>query len=270
MKRIHLKLCIVLWALLFEVAIAALGQTHEPYVQRQLLSGYNSCSIRVLGDRPVPVIYGGDSGSTCLAVGSSLKICQIGIADEGVMVLEHRGRKVYEWPDPSGGLIYAGRYQVLAADLDGNHIDELIVAELQSVSNGFGREIWELTVFRDFNLLRFSPPVHFKVNEFGVQGVFIRKRNSKTCQILAADWINLEDPVRGWGTYLMGRLYDYKGGALVPSRDQRYYIRRFLNSFAKLRARTGEDPGHPLQWLRDRQVEVVNEAYLKKLGLKRF
>lgn len=167
---------------------------------------------------------------------------------DGDFLFERNGKVEGKWS--GAGSIYASTegFQVLKGDLDGNGTPELIVAELESVSNGLGVRTSGIFIFPDEAKGGFRKPFHISVYEFGRNGTFVRDGEENL--ILACDWQDLTvDGKRGSGMYLIGRFFRFRNGGLVPALDKPILARRLLNSFADERAKTEDSPDAPLSWL---------------------
>lgn len=167
---------------------------------------------------------------------------------DGDFLFERNGKVEGKWS--GAGSIYANTegFEVLKGDLDGNGTPELIVTELESVSNGMGVRMNAVYIFPDEARGGFRPPMYFSAYEYGRNGTFVRDGGENL--ILACDWRDLTiDAKRGSGLYLIGRFFRYRDGGLTPALDKPILARRFLNSFADERAKTEESPAVPLLWL---------------------
>ncbi len=167
---------------------------------------------------------------------------------DGDFLFERNGKVEGKWSGAAS--IYANTegFEVLKGDLDGNGTPELIVTELESVSNGMGVRMNGVYIFPDEARGGFRRPMYFSAYEYGRNGTFVRDGGENL--ILACDWRDLTiDAKRGSGLYLIGRFFRYRNGELMPALDKPILARRFLNSFADERAKTEESPAVPLLWL---------------------
>lgn len=241
------------------------GQVLQPHLsESRSLSGLAPCGLRVIEKRRGRVFKTGAPYFPCVRVGKALKVCQKEVNDGGLMTIERNGRKVIEWQDDVAGTILEGRFDVLVGDIDGDNIDELIIAEWLGISNGFPRETWKVMILRDFNPARPKPPIVSYFDVYGSKGTFLRLGTTGKCLILAANWIDLDHPKRGPGRYLEGKFLLLERGKLRPAPDQPVYIRRYLKSFERSLGQVWDSPYRPLLWLQNRKTEVVDEAFLKK------
>lgn len=204
--------------------------------------------------------------SYCIDLDRATKICQRLTETKSLMTFERDNKALLEWDDDAIGSVWEAKFEVLKGDIDDDRKDELVVAELQAQGNGFGIETWRISIIDNPESAHPPPPLHFEVNVYGSRGVFLRHGASPQCQILKAEWASLKHPRKGWGMYLVGRWYHYRKGELVPVSNRPVLIRRYLNSFAKERERSWNDPNIPLKWLQNKNVEIVNAGFLKQYG----
>jgi hypothetical protein len=140
------------------------------------------------------------------------------------------------------------------ADLDGDGEAELVVAWLVAVGNGLGISHWRLAILGPD---AFHPTLA-GVQDYGVGTLLDAERG---CHVLATSWEWLDDPLRGEGTYLVGRPWRWSEGALVPSGEP-LLARRLLQSFRRLEAAPPE-PEH-LSDLAGMLGDARTEAYAKE------
>jgi hypothetical protein len=202
----------------------------------------------------IPYTYAEES-SHCAQAGKNLRICKSISATGIVFVFEVNGTRIGEWPTSS----YAGsRFEILKGDLDGDRIDEIIVANLVGISCGMGIHNWKISIFPNPHILGFQPPLEFSVEDFGARGSFVRHAGDRRCQILVTEWQYLDHPERGNGMYIIGRWYNYRKGALMPVKHRPAVVRRLLYGFAEHAASTKEDPRIPLSWFNNSQTETIS------------
>lgn len=254
-----IKLLIAIFSLLL-MSIAANGQE---VAKVRWENGFHL----VKSDKPFPLTrYPGvdyfdlrsDQPAHCTQAGKNLRICKV-LSDTGIdFVFKQKGKRIGKWPTSvlagSGNSIF----EVLKGDLDGDQIDEIIVANLDYISNGMGIQTWTISIFPNPDIFGFQPPLEFSVEEFGARGTFVKHSTDKRCQILVTEWHSLEHPKRGDGMYIIGRWYHYWKGSLIPVKDRPPVARRYLNKFAELVSRTQENPKVPLWWFQDDQTETLN------------
>lgn len=257
-------LCLIL---LFGLSIrsVSMNQFHRNEINKGILQEYTFCPLKIFKNkRKSDYTKASEPHSICVGTDSALNICQKLIDDKWLMTIERQNKIIIEWEDSAIGTAWEGTFDVLVGDLDGNKLDELIIAELQGESNGFGRAYWKMFIIKDFDPNNPAQPIELEANVYGPKGTFIRKINSKKCNVLAAKWISLNHPERGWGTYLEAVLFDYNKGFLSAIPDKPRLIRRYLFSFEKERGRTWDSPLLPLIWLKNVNVESVTEEFIRQ------
>jgi len=214
---------------------------------------------------PEPV---GTSRHGCVSVGcvdlrDSEKVCECSREDGSVgLTLQARDRVVNEWNGDVPGPIGTNSFTALVGDLDADGKDEIIVVNLQVVSNGMAVQTYGVAILdgRD----RRRPPVRFEVQEFGEHDTFRYSASQQTCEILVTSWENGHDSERGWGLYMVGQWYRYREGTLVPDATRPVLSRRYLNSLQRERF---ANMNKPFAWLK-RASTVESETFLPSfLGL---
>ena len=92
----------------------------------------------------------------------------------------------------------ADSFRLIGADFLGLRTNQLLIAVLNTQSNGMGVEYWSLWfVTRD----QISRPL--EVNDFGVMS-FLTASPAGKCEIFAARWRDGWEPKRGSGLYIAG------------------------------------------------------------------
>ena len=166
--------------------------------------------------------------------------------------VERDTQEIGRWD--AGGWSLTG-FRVFDADLDGDGHPERIIANNDAVSNGLGVTYWTLYVLQDEEG-RAVPASIIPVQEFGAEGGSFAESNSGLV-LWATEWLQGPDPSgqRDEGLYFVGRPFRFSNGCLVPAPDLPLRARRFLESFAQERARTG-DVTAPVHWLSDPRAET--------------
>jgi hypothetical protein len=202
-----------------------------------------------------PYVYA-NQRSHCAQAGKDLRICKTISGAKLAFILELKGAQIGEWPTSTdnGG---DSKFEVLKGDLDGDRIEEIVIANLAGISNGMGIHTWTISIFQNPQVFGFQPPLEFSVEEFGARGTFITHPGDRHCQILVTEWRYLDHPKRGNGMYIIGRWYKYKEGSLIPIKERATVLRRYLYGFAEHVARTQDDPGVPLRWFKHFQTETI-------------
>jgi hypothetical protein len=148
-----------------------------------------------------------------------------------------------------------GLFGAYLGDLDGDGLPELTVVLLRSVSNGMGVESFQVAIIDGQQST--TQPLLFDVEEFGGQGNFLWSPVDRRCRLLVTYWQNGSDRRRGDGLYFTGHWYLYRHGILDMDLQRPEVARRYLNSFAVERSRSGDEGMYPYTWLTDRRAEVA-------------
>lgn len=203
---------------------------------------------------PVPADVPGYHKAHCVSLNQGIRICK-GLSDsENTFVLEKDNKRIGTWP----GMTFLGEtsdFEVLQSDLDADGQRELIIANRDSTSNGLGVNFWTISIFSARDVGNFRPPLTFSVEEYGSSGTFVS--NGRIVRILTTRWLWTRDPKgrRGDGLYLTGQWWRYSRGELIPSSNRAILARRYLESFAVERGRTGNSPAIPYKWLSGPKAE---------------
>ena len=176
--------------------------------------------------------------------------------NEDPLLVEKEGKRVGSWV----GGTYLGEtsdFEVLQGDLDGDKRSELIVANLDSTSQGIGINYWTIAIFPDTEFRDYQPPLTFSVQEYGSFGTFVS--SGGRVNILMTRWEWTSDPKgrRGTGLYLVGEWWRYKNGQLVPIPNRNTIARRYLFSFERERWDTLESDRIPYRWLSHANAEPL-------------
>lgn len=233
--------------------------------QKLTKAHWQNGSYVVVSDRPFhlakdrapdnPYVYA-EHRSHCAQAGKNLRICKAISGADVAFVFELNSTQIGKWPTSTstGG---GSRFEVLKGDLDGDQIDEIIVANLIGISS-MGIHWWTISIFPNPQVFGFQPPLEFSVEEFGARGTFVRHPGDRRCQILVTEWQDLDHPKRGNGMYIIGRWYHYNKGKLIPLKERPTIVRRYLFKFAEHVGRTQDDPAVPLRWFKNAQTETIN------------
>ena len=132
-------------------------------------------------------------------------------------------------------------------DLDKDGSQEIIIASLESISNGMGISTFNIHIFKNPEKHKFAKPLTFSVQEFGEKGSLIFDKKKNETQVLVTYWVdnNSLDLKRGHGTYLIGKWFRYKNGLLKPVLEKPTLARRFLYSFGRKKSDLISNGLHP-------------------------
>ncbi len=248
MKKILLSACILILA----SSLQAFGQQNRK-PKPASGGGIVGANLKYAG-QPKAVTVAGFTEAYGVALDGGVRVIKAKVAaneNGGVwtFVIEKGGKVLGKWSGfATSAVLAVDAFEVLSGDLDGNGTPELIVTELETVSNGLGVRVTGVNVFRDGIGETFQAPVYFSVYEYGRNGTFVRDGDETL--ILAPEFgeLNIGDK-RGPGTYLVGRFFRFRDGHLVPAFDKPILARRLLRTFEDERGRTQESPDAPRIWL---------------------
>lgn len=205
----------------------------------------------------------------CTGNDEHLKICKCVTRSEhpeAVFIVESYGKRVSQWPATAFlGDLYD--FEVMTGDLDADGDAEIVVANREASGNGMGIHSWKISVIDPHG--GFTPSVMFVVEDYGAGSVQF-KAPDEPCDILATEWISLDDAERGIGLYLTGKLFRFDQGRLLPAAESLIKKRRYLFSFEKERLETLNSmpefthQGTPLAWLSNEKTESTStDPYLQ-------
>lgn len=176
---------------------------------------------------------------------AGIRVCRSATDDgEFSFVAEGGGRLAASWRADGG--LHTG-FRVFDGDLDGDGGTELLVANLDGVSNGLGVAYWTVYVLPADALV---PAYRFRSEEFGAGGGSFETWRGRPV-VWATQWRGGPDPSgrRGDGLYLVGRPFVLGADGLEPATALPVRARRLLDSFER------DDRG-PVAWLSDRRAET--------------
>ena len=172
----------------------------------------------------------------CTVVSVTIRVCDINHGDRGLELVLFNDGQPTRLAD--GRPSATGRLQgALAAHLDADGSEELVVVDHVGTSNGMAMTLDRLWIIADYTTAGRSW-LSFTVNELGSgPGTFVQRADLPGTWILSSEWERSEtlDPQRGYGTYLVGRWFRYEKKRLVS--EPGVIVRRLLNSFADERSR---------------------------------
>lgn len=210
--------------------------------------------VKVLS-KPVETKIEGLLRAHCVKIENGFQVCK-GIMtreegeDDARFVLEKDGKFSGSWSAEINMQASESEFEVVQGDLDGNGIDEIIVADFVAESLGMGVRIHRLHIFPDFTKNGFSKPVPIDVTEFGSLGTFIPNPATNEILILVCSWESSDkiEKVKSEKTYLIGRFVRYKKGKILPAFEKQIYARRYLYSFEKERDDSAGGNKQPYSW----------------------
>lgn len=136
-------------------------------------------------------------------------------------------------------------------DLNKDGKSEIVIADLQGVTNGVGISNYDINIFERDSEQNFHKTLTFPIREFGEKGNFIfdKFRNETLILVTYWDWFETLDRKRGDGFYLVGKWFRYRKKHLQPVFEKPTLARRYLNSFQELRWENYGNPNAPYLWL---------------------
>jgi hypothetical protein len=191
---------------------------------------------------PTPARVPGCREAQCVPFSSNARVCKCIAEETAEFELESDGRVVSRWSAGMNGTHPA--FAARTVDLDGDGSQELVVENLDAVSNGMAVFYWTIAILDS----KFASPLLFEASDWA--GGCIRASPGKKGTLLSTAWSSSSEPARGDGLYFVGRSFSYVNGMLVPALDTPVTVRRYLFSFERERGRTlntGDEI--PVRWL---------------------
>lgn len=196
--------------------------------------------------------------ATCVNLPKEFRVCKVFSEREWKFefVIQKLKRTLYKFDTPSYAGIEFDDFYAYYGDLDKSGSPEIVISELDTVSNGLGVRYYNVHIFRDPLKIGFQKPFTVPIQEFGEKGNFIYDSKNNETQILVTywSWFDNLDPKRGYGTYLVGKWFRYKNGLLEPVLNKPTLARRLLYSFADERNDTDKNPFIPYKWLKSKNT----------------
>lgn len=267
LPRAALALPVLLLLLIAAFPADAAGQTSRAADWRRDVPCTEGArpALRVEGGEPREERLAACDRSLCVTLADGRRVCSCLRDDEGDQGpegdhfrVERGGELVAEVP-ASFGFGAGTAFDVARGDLDGDGAEELVVANLEAVSNGLGVEYWTVYVFggRDPAL----PPLRFRSEQYATRGAWTRPAAGGPCRVLVTGWEEMDDPRRGGGMYFVGQWMRYEDGRLVPEAARPVLRRRLLHSFPRQAA------GAPFALFRDPRAEESVAFPVRRLPL---
>jgi len=177
--------------------------------------------------RPDPVVaLPAAEGSPCLGAyviedGDTLAALasRFAFAGGGSALAERNGIVA---PQPTFGTLEASLHRV---DLDGDADDEVVVVHYVTTSNGIALMHWRVFVADEIG----EPPASFHAH-----AVRFVVADSRGCDLVAEDFVAIDDPITGRGNYFVERRLGWSAGSVVPQ-DERLRAQRLTDTPPELR-----------------------------------
>ncbi len=234
-----------------------LGNAAESQATKVKFEDWNHdkpCGRKLAG--PVQSTMTGCESAYCSNVSDSSQVCAClpsNESDEARMTYTKNGAVVLQWnatlypPSAASGL------RIDAADLNGDGREELVIATLNTVSNGMGVEYWTVWVLSGDKI---SNPV--EVEDYGSMGFL--SSNGKQCRLLVTRWIEGWEPNKDYGLYLVGRWFELSGHNMEYTLYRPAIKRRYIDTLVRLR-REGSKRGTPVMWFKDQDATPIIGPY---------
>jgi len=162
------------------------------------------------------------------------------------------GQPVSHW---SVNCLEGPYFEASIADLDGDGDDELIVINLEHQSVGIGISTSTIDVLED--IAGSALPMRIVVEDVGI-GTLFSVPDRDGCGVLQTAWLEVKDPERGTGLYLVAQPLRYKQGVFISDGPQ--LARRYLHSFEDERLETF-DEHEPLDWIQDSRTVILESNH---------
>ena len=219
----------------------------------------NAKTLRLIeGSKPTETQIAPYKSAFCSSLPGTYRFCRVLINDEAEseFILQQKGDIVSKINAPFWGTANAPPDQFVSyrCDLDNDGVQELILVSHEGVSNGMGVTYSTIYIFRDPIKFPNTSPVSIPIQEFGRRDSVVYDKQLQRYLILATHWREYAslDKRRGWGTYLVGKWFQYRQGRLEPLLNRPTLARRFLNSFASERDNGWFENREPYRWLHNR------------------
>lgn len=169
---------------------ATLSATSKPSVQEARQRTASAGTLRPFSARPFPyrrVAVPDPHTFTevqCINLNSHWSICKHRSPDLFFALIKDK-RIVGTW---SAEIMVGGgsRFEAVMVDLDGDHKDELVVANCTGI-NTAGHALWRLSIFPNFAERGFTKPLQFITEQYAAQGTFLQTPGDPLCNLLITE-----------------------------------------------------------------------------------
>lgn len=199
----------------------------------------------------------------CVRLNTQWSVCKH-ISPDLFFALVKDRRILGTWP----GAIMAGggsRFEAVIADLDGDHKEELIVADSTGI-NTAGHALWQLSIFPNYQERGFTKPLQFTTEQYAAAGTFMQTPGDPRCNLLITEWqLHVFEPrSEAFKAYdYIGRWYHYKDGFLEPLAGRPIRVRRWSDTWYRVpRSRQT-----PYDWLSHPTAKTFTEEPLTRTAL---
>lgn len=213
----------------------------------------------------------------CSSLPSGFRVCRVRTSEDGDadFLIQKNGSTISRIQAPFWSLAGADPDNFIAyrGDLDMDGSQEIVLVSQEGVSNGMGITYSTAYIFDSDAGSAQLTSVSFPIEEFGEKDNFIYNPKTRQVEILISYWRSYDsiDPKRGWGMYLIGKWFKYRGGRLEPIPGRPTLARRFLYSFAEERDNGWFENRTPNKWLRDRRTHRLYREpaeLMKPIGVR--
>jgi hypothetical protein len=199
----------------------------------------------------------------CVRLNAQWSVCKHLFPDLFFALVKDR-RIVGTWP---GAIIAGGgsRYEAVIADLDGDHKDELIVADCTGI-NTAGHVLWQLSIFPNYEERGFTKPLQFTTEQYAAAGTFLQTPGDPLCNLLITEWqMRVFEPrSEAFKAYdYIGRWYHYKDGFLEPIAGRSFRVRRWSDDWYRVPLRRQT----PYDWLSHSTAKTFTEEPLTRTDI---
>jgi len=147
-------------------------------------------------------------------------------------------------------------FRLIGADFLGLGTSQLLLAVLNTQSNGMGVEYWSVWVITPDIV---SAPL--PLNDFGVMS-FLTSAPGGKCKVFAATWRPGWEPKRGHGLYIVGQWHEMSLFDISVDWDRPALYRRYLFDLERQRNRAlGDTPRQSIPWHTSEAVKPIIGPY---------
>ena len=166
----------------------------------------------------------------CVQVNAHWSVCKHISPDLDFALLKDQ-RIIGTWPTEIG-VPGGSRFEVVTTDLDGDHKDDLIVADCVGINTGV-EIFWRLSIFPNYQ----ERPLQFITEQYAAQGTFLQTPGDPLCNLLITEWqYGVYEPhskdFKAWD--YIGRWYHYKAGLLEPVVGRPFRVRRWSDAWYRV------------------------------------
>ena len=199
----------------------------------------------------------------CVRINEQWSVCKH-ISPDLNFALVKAQRIIGTWPTDIG-VAGGSRFEIVTADLDGDHQDELIVADCMGI-NTASHELWQLSIFPNFEERGFTKPLQFITEQYAAAGTFLQTPGDPLCNLLITEWqMRVFEPrSEAFKAYdYIGRWYHYKDSLLEPIAGRSFRVRRWSDDWYRVPLRRQT----PYDWLSHPASKTFTEEPLTRTDI---